>query len=149
MARVLQDRLALAQFKTKHGWEDLDLAAIEPKVEKELKRKRPTSRDDFYSDSSSSVSDLYYPSALITSSSPPTGAIFSDSIYSSGGLHGRHQYNNRQGNYSYRGSGSSTRKRYRSTSNAVNALHSGRSSWKDVHHLPQSSPIRPRPHSHF
>lgn len=39
MARKLQNRLALAQFKTNRGWEDLPLDTIEPKVEEELRRR--------------------------------------------------------------------------------------------------------------
>ncbi len=63
MARRLQNRLALAQFKTKHGWEDLTLDTIEPKMEEELRRKRLSDGSgDVLSDSSSSASDLPYPS---------------------------------------------------------------------------------------
>ena len=40
IARVLQHRLALASYKTKHGLEKLDLDTIEPRVEEDLKRKR-------------------------------------------------------------------------------------------------------------
>ncbi|EMR63487.1 putative nrm1-like protein [Eutypa lata UCREL1] len=42
IARRLQGRLALAQFKTKHGWEDLTLDTLEPKLEEEIRRKRQT-----------------------------------------------------------------------------------------------------------
>ncbi|KAI5855342.1 hypothetical protein BZA05DRAFT_391309 [Tricharina praecox] len=40
IARLLQHRLALASVKTQHGWENLTLDAIEPKVDEDLKRKR-------------------------------------------------------------------------------------------------------------
>ncbi|KAG0633678.1 hypothetical protein HOY80DRAFT_595586 [Tuber brumale] len=40
IARLLQHRLALANFKTKNGWENLTLDTIEPKVEEDLRRKR-------------------------------------------------------------------------------------------------------------
>lgn len=40
IARLLQHRLALANFKTKNGWENLTLDTIEPRVEEDLKRKR-------------------------------------------------------------------------------------------------------------
>ncbi|KFY34009.1 hypothetical protein V494_07135, partial [Pseudogymnoascus sp. VKM F-4513 (FW-928)] len=46
MARKLQNRLALAQFKAKHGWEDLTLDLIEPKVDEHLRRQRPSSAGD-------------------------------------------------------------------------------------------------------
>ncbi|KAH0609571.1 uncharacterized protein H6S33_013057 [Morchella sextelata] len=47
IARLLQHRLALANFKTKKGWENLTLDTIEPKIEEDLKRKRqrPSSGD--------------------------------------------------------------------------------------------------------
>ncbi|KAJ2904642.1 cyclin-dependent kinase [Zalerion maritima] len=80
MARNLQNRLALAQFKTKHGWEDLTLDKIEPKVEEEIRRKRALEGDGL-SDSSSSTSDLPYPSRTLMSSplkAPAT--LFSDAI---------------------------------------------------------------------
>ncbi|KAI9818000.1 MAG: hypothetical protein M1826_001433 [Phylliscum demangeonii] len=50
MARLLQNRLALASFKTRHGWENLRLDSLEPKLEHELKRKRATMSDDTLSD---------------------------------------------------------------------------------------------------
>lgn len=71
IARRLQNRLALAQFKTKHGWEDLTLDTIEPKVEEERRRKR-LFEADAHSDSSSSTSELPYPSRALMSS-PPQG----------------------------------------------------------------------------
>ncbi|CRJ79828.1 hypothetical protein BN1708_000104 [Verticillium longisporum] len=67
IARKLQNRLALAQFKTKHGWEDLAFETIEPKVEEEMRRKRMC-EGDVLSDSSSSASDLPYPSRALMSS---------------------------------------------------------------------------------
>lgn len=45
IARVLQHRLALATYKTKHGLEKLDLDTIEPRVEEDLKRKRSANRN--------------------------------------------------------------------------------------------------------
>lgn len=67
MARRLQNRLALAQFKTKHGWEDLTLDSIEPKFENEIRRRRMMSIADgvelALSDSSSSGSSELLPPA--------------------------------------------------------------------------------------
>lgn len=82
MARNLQNRLALAQFKTKHGWEDLTLDKIEPKVEEELRRKRAALEgNDGLSDSSSSASDLPpYPSRALMSSPFKPPPLFSDAI---------------------------------------------------------------------
>ncbi|KAI9788202.1 MAG: hypothetical protein M1816_007054 [Peltula sp. TS41687] len=54
--RILQDRLAFASFKTKHGWENLDWDSVrrQPKVAYELKRKRSGSSDRTILDLSSS-----------------------------------------------------------------------------------------------
>ncbi|OBT59789.1 hypothetical protein VE03_10651, partial [Pseudogymnoascus sp. 23342-1-I1] len=57
MARKLQNRLALAQFKAKHGWEDLTL-------DEHLRRQRPSSAGDMLFDTSSSPAsylDFAYP----------------------------------------------------------------------------------------
>src|SRR3569833_2805225 len=86
MARRLQNRLALAQFKTRHGWEDLTLDIIEPKFEEEMRRKR-LSEGDVQSDSSSSASDLPYPTRTLMSS-PLKAPLFSDAIGSSNGSSG-------------------------------------------------------------
>ncbi|UKZ49572.1 hypothetical protein TrVGV298_003819 [Trichoderma virens] len=86
IARRLQNRLALAQFKTKHGWEDLTLDIIEPKVEEEIRRKR-LYEGDVLSDSSSSASDLPYPTKTLMSS-PLKAPLFSDAVGSSNGSSG-------------------------------------------------------------
>ena len=59
MARVLKDRLALAVYKSKRGWEQLGLDAIEPKIEQEntLKRKLGAASVRSLSDSHSDESD--------------------------------------------------------------------------------------------
>src|SRR3954469_17210068 len=87
MTRALQDRLALANVKIKHGWENLSLDTIEPKIEMELKRKRPDSSNGPLSDTSSSVSDRFYPLGVVDSS-PLTGPIFSDDVGPPGSSHG-------------------------------------------------------------
>ncbi|KAF4453582.1 cyclin-dependent kinase, partial [Fusarium austroafricanum] len=87
IARRLQNRLALAKFKTKHGWEDLTLDSIEPKVEEEMRRKRLAEPTDVLSDSSSSASDLPYPSRALMSS-PLKAPLFSDAVGSSNGSTG-------------------------------------------------------------
>src|ERR1700761_243731 len=83
MARTLQNRLALANVKIKHGWENLSLESIEPKIELELKRKRPGSSNGALSDTSSSVSDRFFPIGGIDSS-PLTTPMFSDDVPLSG-----------------------------------------------------------------
>ncbi|KAK9484723.1 hypothetical protein V1527DRAFT_468869 [Lipomyces starkeyi] len=43
ITRQLKNRLALASYKTKRGWENLDLDAIEPRVAEEAARRRSSS----------------------------------------------------------------------------------------------------------
>src|SRR5690554_4392788 len=87
MARKLQNRLALAQFKAKHGWEDLTLDLIEPKVDEHLRRQRPSSAGMLSDTSSSSASDFQYPRHIL-SSSPLKEPFFSDTLDSSSGSSG-------------------------------------------------------------
>ncbi|CAI4214619.1 unnamed protein product [Parascedosporium putredinis] len=143
IARRLQNRLALAQFKTKHGWEDLTLDTIEPKVEEERRRRRLI-EGDVLSDSSSSTSDVYPTRALMSSPLKAPGPMFSDSIGPSTGHRKR----------TYVGSletidDLSPSKRYRLSPSAHKSFPSGHATWKDMHQLAQSSPIKPRRQQHF
>ncbi|PHH77151.1 hypothetical protein CDD80_881 [Ophiocordyceps camponoti-rufipedis] len=144
IARRLQNRLALAQFKAKHGWEDLTLDSIEPKLEEELRRKRLCD-GDVLSDSSSSASDLPYPTRALMSS-PLKPAMFSDAVGSSNGSSGH-----RKRTYfaSFDNQGSSPGKRFRASPTAHKSSFSGHAAWKDNHQLAQSSPIKPRRLPHF
>ena len=144
MARRLQNRLALAQFKTKHGWEDLTLDTIEPKVEEEMRRKRLLEGDTM-SDSSSSASDLPYPSRTLMSS-PLKAPFFSDAIGSSNGSTGHRK---RTYTASFDQTLSSPSKRFRASPTAHRSFTTGHASWKDHHQLAQSSPIKPRRQQHF
>jgi len=144
MARRLQNRLALAQFKTRHGWEDLTLDIIEPKFEEEMRRKR-LSEGDVLSDSSSSASDLPYPTRTLMSS-PLKAPLFSDAIGSSNGSSGHRK---RTYMTSFDLPSSSPSKRFRSSPTAHKSFTSGHTAWKDHHQLAQSSPLKPRRQQHF
>ncbi|KAL3426184.1 nrm1-like protein [Phlyctema vagabunda] len=149
MARKLQNRLALAQFKTDRGWEDLTLDTIEPKVDEELRRRRPMSSGDFMSDSSSSTSNSDVPysnSRRHLASSPLKAPFFSDAMRSGASSTARRK---RTYQSSFQHPGSSTggsRKRIRSSPPGGRPLQNN---WKDHHHLAQSSPIKPRKQTHF
>ncbi|OLN94357.1 hypothetical protein CCHL11_02881 [Colletotrichum chlorophyti] len=143
IARRLQNRLALAQFKTKHGWEDLTLDTIEPKYEEELRRKR-LFEADVMSDSSSSASDLPYPTRTLMSS-PLKAPLFSDAIGSSNGSSGHRK---RTYMASFEFPSCSPSKRYRSSPTPRQQTH-GHAAWKGSHQLTQSSPIKPRRQQHF
>ncbi|KAI9822166.1 MAG: hypothetical protein M1832_003169 [Thelocarpon impressellum] len=141
MARLLQTRLALASFKTRHGWENLDLDTIEPKFEMKLRRKRPGSSGETVSDSSSSVSDTQYPTGPLNSSSPITAPIFSDQVHrSSCSVGGHRKRPHPQSSFQHPGSTPGSRKRPRSATNAAPPARPPQASWKDLHRLPRSSP---------
>jgi hypothetical protein len=141
IARRLQNRLALAQFKTKHGWEDLTLDTIEPKVEEEMRRKRLVDAD-VHSDSSSSASDLPYPSRGTLMSSPLKAPLFSDAIGSSNGSSGHRK----RTYFASFDPNSSPSKRFRES---PTKSFSNAAAWKTTHQLAQSSPIKPRRQQHF
>jgi hypothetical protein len=144
MASRLQNRLALAQFKTKHGWEDLALESIEPKFEEEIRRRRHH-EGDVLSDSSSSTSDLPYPTRALMSS-PLKAPFFSDAIGSSNGSTGHRK---RSYMVSFDQTESSPSKRFRQSPTAHRSFTTGHATWKDHHQLAQSSPIKPRRQQHF
>lgn len=142
----MQNRLALAQFKAKHGWENLTLDNLEPKFEEEIRRRRALDATDCISDSSSSASDLPYPSKKNTlMSSPLKAPLFSDAVGSSNGSSG-HRKRTYLG--SFDNQASSPSKRFRASPTAHKSF-SGHVSWKENHQLAQSSPIKPRRQQHF
>ncbi|KAG6011290.1 hypothetical protein E4U43_008412 [Claviceps pusilla] len=143
IARRLQNRLALAQFKAKHGWEDLTLDSIEPKLEEEMRRKR-LCEGDILSDSSSSASDLPYPTRTLMSS-PLKAPLFSDAIGSSNGSSG-HRKRTYMASTDY--IASSPTKRCPGSPTAYRSF-STHATWNGSHQLAQSSPIKPRRQQHF
>ncbi|OTB02377.1 hypothetical protein M426DRAFT_24706 [Hypoxylon sp. CI-4A] len=149
IARKLQGRLALAQFKTKHGWEDLTLDKIEPKVEEEIRRKRLID-GDVLSDSSSSTSELPYPSSRTLMSSPLKAPLFSDAIGSSNGSTGHRKRTYNMAEFDMSMTMSSPTKRFRLSPTAHKSFNNyPNSSWKAYRQLTQSSPLKPRRQQHF
>lgn len=154
IARRLQGRLALAQFKTRHGWEDLTLDIIEPKLEEEIRRRRQY-EGDVLSDSSSSTSELpAYPSRGLMSS-PLKATAFSDAVGASSGGSGHRK---RTYTASFDMTMSSPAKRYRGSPTAHKSFHGGNlnhggpngQSWRGPQRqLTHSSPIKPRRQQHF
>ncbi|CAN8104765.1 unnamed protein product [Discula destructiva] len=149
MARRLQSHLALAQFKAKRGWENLSLDVIEPKYEKELRqykaelRRKRLADGEILSDSSSSASDLPYPTRGLMSS-PLKAALFSDAIGSSNGSTGHRKRTYAASFDQDLGLYSSPAKRYRQSPTAHKSF-GGHVSWADSRHnqLAQSSPLKP------
>ncbi|KAH9890850.1 hypothetical protein F4778DRAFT_371258 [Xylariomycetidae sp. FL2044] len=153
IARRLQGRLAYASFKTRHGWEDMTLDTLEPKFEEE-RRKRHVIDGDVLSDSSSSTSELPYPSRTLMSSPLKAGPLFSDAIGSSNGSTGhRKRTYNMAASFDDLASMSSPTKRFRASPTAHKSFnyhhstHGG--SWRAHRQLTQSSPIKPQRQRHF
>ena len=127
MTRALQNRLALASVKVQNGWGNMPLQSLEPQIEQELKRKRPTSSSNAgLSDTSSSASDPLFPAAALDSS-PLTGPMFSDDLPRSGSSLGSKR------------SRRDDRRSYQPNPRRVSSM-SHAPSWKKAHRLPQSSP---------
>jgi hypothetical protein len=148
-ARLLKDRLGLASFKTKHGWERLSLDIIEPRVEQQYLRSqhsRPNSSGDVFSDSSSGFSDRPFPTSMVASS--PLGApIFSDPIPSFPTSRGQRK----RPTTSFEASESYTRpvKRPRSMSAATHLAQAPNQLRPHGRNLPQSSPVYHRHHAQY
>ncbi|KAF4633349.1 hypothetical protein G7Y89_g4773 [Cudoniella acicularis] len=148
IGRKLKARLAFAQYKAVRGWEDLTIDTIEPKVEEELRLRRPASSGDLLSDSSSSAtSEIRFSNTRHLMSSPLKGsAIYSDEIGPrSGSISSTgHRKRNFHSSFDLPDSSSSSRKRLRSSPAASN-----QASWKNQRQLTQSSPIKSRKQTHF
>lgn len=113
-------------------------------MEEEIRRKK-LYEGDVLSDSSSSASDLPYPSKTLMSS-PLKAPLFSDAIGSSNGSSGH-----RKRTYiaSFDHGSSSPSKRFRGSPTLHKSVSGGYNSWKDAHQLAQSSPIKARRQQHF
>ncbi|KAJ4291113.1 hypothetical protein N0V90_010311 [Kalmusia sp. IMI 367209] len=144
MTRTLQNRLALANVKIKHGWQDLSLDHLEPRVDIELKRKRPGSSNETMS-TASSVSERFYQDGVLDSS-PLAAPIFSEEIQRSGSRSSNHSQSKRprytQSFNKYPGTSNHNRTKVRTSTTAS-------TSWKNSFQLPESSPVYHRRHARF
>ncbi|KAK7752126.1 hypothetical protein SLS62_005870 [Diatrype stigma] len=160
IARRLQGRLALAQFKTKHGWEDLTLDTLEPKIEEEIRRKRQYEAD-MLSDSSSTTSELPYPNSRALMSSPLKAPLFSDAVGPSSGSTSGHRKRTYMASFDMPMSSPTKRQRSSPTTHkSFNHNHShnhththhhnaNQNQWRSHRQLAQSSPVKPRRQQHF
>ncbi|EON67009.1 hypothetical protein W97_06125 [Coniosporium apollinis CBS 100218] len=130
--RILSSRLALANVKIKHGWENLSLDSIEPRVEQELKRKRPGGSSTL-SDTSSITSQRYYAPGVLDSS-PLAKPIFSDDLGRPGSY--------KRTRFSQPASSNHARRKVRTSMGST-------SSWKSQYHLPASSPAYHQRHASY
>ncbi|CAF9913552.1 MAG: hypothetical protein GOMPHAMPRED_007961 [Gomphillus americanus] len=80
MSRRLQDCLALASYKNRHGFDRMSFSYVEAQYHDQLRKQSDTSSSSASSSSSMSVSD-YPTNPRQFQSSPLTSALFSDDIY--------------------------------------------------------------------
>lgn len=106
---------------------------IEPKLDMELKRKRPGSSSDVQSDTSSSRSDRFY-NHRILDSSPLTAPLFSDDLPKSGSTNGV----SKRVKYQQQAPRPATSSHNR---NKIRTTHTKSASWKSSYRLPASSPV--------
>lgn len=149
MARKLQDRLALASYKTKHGMNSLSLSVVEAHIDRHLKQKRTGSSVISSSDSSSSASSdhQYYTRGL--ASSPIPAPVFSDDIYGSDNVITSRKRARFHPAFLETTSTAVPRKTRRTQSMAPPSFEQTRHSWKSSHSLAQSSPLQSRLHPDF
>ncbi|MCJ1444428.1 MAG: hypothetical protein MMC23_004930 [Stictis urceolatum] len=82
MARKLQDRLALASYKTKNGLDNLNFKLVEAHYDETVSKRRPGS--SVGSSGSSTTSSDIIPYNRAIHSSPVTAPVFSDDAYPDG-----------------------------------------------------------------
>ncbi|MCJ1355414.1 MAG: hypothetical protein MMC33_005405 [Icmadophila ericetorum] len=149
MARKLQDRLALASYKTKHGMDRMSFSVVEAHIESLKQQKRPGSSVVSSSDSSSTVSDHQYITGGLDSS-PMTGPFFSDDIYGSDNFSGQRKRTRFEtSSFPDLPSSSHSRKPIRPYSMGPPNSQSTRQTWKSTHNLADSSPLQNRLHPDF
>jgi hypothetical protein len=152
ISRKLKATLALAQYKTTRGWENLSLSAIEPKVEEELRLKRPLSSGDILSDSSSSsasTSEFQFPVSRNLMSSPLKEAAIFDQVGPRSGSRSGSGYPKRTYRDAFEFPGSSSSKKYRSSPTTFrNTVGRSTIAFTALQQT-RSSPIKPRKQPHF
>ena len=148
MARRLQDRLALASYKTKHGMDTMSFSLVEAHIDNHLKHKRLGSSVISSSDSSSSTSsDNPYLSRGFNSS-PISAPVFSDDIYDPNDHAGSRKRARFHTAFPDSINTASSKPR-RSYSMAPPTLEDTHQSWRSMHSLVDSSPLQNRIHPDF
>ncbi|CAF9917717.1 MAG: hypothetical protein HETSPECPRED_003571 [Heterodermia speciosa] len=143
MARKLQDRLALANYKAQHDLANMSFALVEATM---MNRKRDASSIAASSDTSSTSSDHRFFSQTFASS-PITAPFFSADAYGSQVAKNNRQQTLYEPLHSDTHAGA--RKRLRTQSMAPPLTDSSRSTWRAAHNLSGSSPIHRRQSSKF
>ena len=141
MSRRLQDCLALASYKNRHGFDRMSFSYVESQYHDQL-RKRADGSSSVVSSESSSTSSSDYPShTRQLQSSPLTNHLFSDDTYFQSGDHGprkRARFEEQYLGPTPKASKGKSKKRSKSSINTM-----GRN-WKTEFALPDSSPLANR-----
>ena len=138
MSRKLQDYLALASYKNRHGFDRMSFSNVEAHYHDQL-RKRAGGSSSVVSSSSSTTSLSDYPSyTRNVRSSPPSAHFFSDDHYFDASGVGPRKRARFESDYLGPTPRASRRRSKKKHSKSEDALPK---SWKTQHSLPQSSPL--------
>ena len=140
MARKLQDRLALASYRTQNGLDGQSFDLVEAHFDNILKRKRPGSMGGISSDSSSTSNEPRLFSSTL-GSSPITGPMYSDDLNRSGNTYRRGRGGTQHFSFTEHEPTAKNRKKLRTQSTALPPYEHYREGWKTANHLPESSPL--------
>ncbi|KAH7124310.1 hypothetical protein EDB81DRAFT_890408 [Dactylonectria macrodidyma] len=143
LARRLQSLLALARFKTKHGWEDLTLDTIEPNFEEEIRQKRLAEGNTLF-DSAFSASNPSYSSYTLLSF-PLKPDMFSNVV---GSRNQATSHRKRTYFTSFKNNPSSPSKPFRLSRTAHKSV-GDHSFWNGSQGRAQPSPVKPCRQQHF
>jgi hypothetical protein len=156
MTRKLQDRLALASYKTRHGLDTLSFSLVEAHVDSHLKRRRPgssivssdgPSRSSSSSSSSTTSEHRVLPGRL--ESSPLSAPVFSDGPYGSGDTFGSRKKLRFHDALPGPGSRSAGHNPRRNASVAGPPCEGSGQAWRSAQHLADASPLQARLHPDF
>ena len=145
MSRKLQDCLALASYKNRHGFDRMSFSHVEAQYHDQL-RKRAGGSSSVVSSSSSATSLSDYPiHGRNVRSSPPSACLFSDGQYFNGPDLGPRKRARFESDYL----GPTPRASRRRSKKHARYEDAATKSWKTQYSLPQSSPLRNRFHPDF
>ena len=144
MARKLQDRLALASYKTQHGQEGLTFKDVEARLETTIKRKRNSSSMDTSSNSSTSSGHHLFSTGIV--SSPVRPHMFSEDV---GNFKSAISHKSDMFPSSMLEDGRGSSKKARPHSMAPPLFEASRGSWKSNYNLPESSPVYHHQTGHY
>ncbi|KAK9446394.1 uncharacterized protein V1518DRAFT_378884 [Limtongia smithiae] len=134
LTRQLQNRLALASYKTKRGWENLDLDQIEPRIADEVARKHSAAITTKTEGPTSARSAVFLSSPVKLPKLSATSADGSSAAGASGGISGSTTATISSSRKAHKSSlSSSTRKRARTMSHENKSALPHYTPWRSGH----------------